>query len=216
MKQQDTTALYKASYGLYLLSARNDEQDNACIINTFLQVTSNAPAGCLISVNKQNFTNEMIAKTGQFNLSVLTVETPFELLKHFGYQSGREVDKFKNLKDFKDLKDFRVFTGVSRSENGIIYLTDYTNAFLSFDVLETIDFGTHTLFTATLTECQTFNQKESITYDYYQRNVKPKPQSKSKKGYRCIICGYEYEGETLPPDFICPLCKHGAADFVKI
>ena len=204
MKQQDTTALYKASYGLYLLSAKNGEQDNACIINTFLQVTSNAPAGCLISVNKQNFTNEMIAQTRQFNLSVLTVETPFELLKHFGYQSGRVVDKFKD------------FNSVSRSENGLLYLTNYTNAFLSFDVLEMIDFGSHTLFAATLAECQTLNQKESITYDYYQRNVKPRPQSVSKKGYRCNICGYEYEDETLPPDFICPLCKHGAADFVKI
>jgi flavin reductase (DIM6/NTAB) family NADH-FMN oxidoreductase RutF len=204
MKQQDLTTLYKASYGLYLLSAKNDKQDNACIINTFLQITSNAPVGCLISVNKQNFTNEMIAKTRQFNLSVLTVETPFELLKRFGYQSGREVNKFDGFTDF------------ARSENGLIYLTDYTNAFLSFNVLEMIDFGSHTLFTATLAESQTLSQKESITYDYYQRNVKPKPQSAKKTGYRCAICGYEYEGETLPPDFICPLCKHGAADFVKM
>ena len=204
MKNQDTTALYKASCGLYLLSAKNDEQDNACIINTFLQITSNAPVGCLISVNKQNFTNEMIAATRQFNLSTLTMETPFELLKRFGYQSGRTVDKFA------------YFTGFTRSENGLIYLTDYANAFLSFDVLEMIDFGTHTLFTATLAESTTLSQKESITYDYYQRNVKPQPQSVRKQGYRCIICGYEYEGETLPPDFICPICKHGAADFVKI
>jgi len=204
MKQQDTTALFKASYGLYLLSAKNEKQDNACIINTFLQITGNAPAGCLVSVNKQNYTNEIIAKTGKFNLSVLTVETPFELLKRFGYQSGREVDKFKN------------FTNFARSENGLIYLTDYTNAFLSFDVLEMIDFGSHTVFTATLAECQTLNQKESITYDYYQRNVKPKPQSVSKAGYRCNICGYVHEGEPLPSDFICPICKHGAADFVKI
>jgi len=204
MKQKDTTALYKASYGLYLLSARNDGQDNACIINTFLQITSNAPVGCLISINKQNFTNEMIAKTRQFNLSTLTVETPFELLKRFGYQSGRTVDKFKD------------FTGYTRSENGLIYLTDFTNAFLSFDVLEMIDFGSHTMFTATLAACKTLSDKESITYDYYQRNVKPKPQTNKKTGYRCTICGYEYEGETLPPDFICPLCKHGVADFVKI
>jgi len=204
MNNQDTTALYKASYGLYLLSAKNDEQDNACIINTFLQITSNAPAGCLISVNRQNFTNEMIARTRQFNLSTLTVETPFELLKRFGYQSGRTVDKFAD------------FTGFTRSENGLIYLTGYANAFLSFDVLEMIEFGSHTLFTATLTECKTLSDKESMTYDYYQRNVKPRPQTNKKTGYRCNICGYEYEGETLPPDFICPICKHGAADFVKI
>jgi flavin reductase (DIM6/NTAB) family NADH-FMN oxidoreductase RutF len=207
MKQQDTTALFKASYGLYLLSAKDGEQDNACIINTFLQVTGSAPAGCLISVNKQNFTNEMIAKTQQFNLSVLTVETPFELFKHFGYQSGRVVEKFKDLKDFY---------GISRSVNSIIYLTDYANAFLSFDVLKMIDFGTHTLFLATLAESQTLNQKESMTYECYHRNVKPKPQTDKKTGYRCIICGYVYEGEPLPPDFICPLCKHGVVDFVKI
>jgi len=204
MTQKDTTALYKASYGLYLLSAKNGEHDNACIINTFLQVTSNAPVGCLISVNKQNFTNEMIAKTRQFNLSTLTVETPFEMMEHFGYQSGREVDKLRG------------FTAFNRSENGLIYLTYFSNAFLSFDVLEMIDFGSHTLFTATLTECKTLNQKDSMTYDYYQRYIKPKPQSAGKSGYRCNICGYEYEGETLPSDFICPLCKHGAEDFVKI
>jgi flavin reductase (DIM6/NTAB) family NADH-FMN oxidoreductase RutF len=204
MKQQDIPALFKASYGLYLLSAKNADQDNACLINTFLQITSNAPIVCLISVNKQNFTNEMIARIRKFNLSVLTVETPFELLKRFGYQSGREVDKFQD------------FTGFARSENSLIYLTDCANAFLSFDVLEMIDFGTHTLFTATLAESQTLNHKESMTYDYYQRNVKPKPQPDKKTGYRCNICGYVYEGETLSPDFICPLCKHGAADFVKI
>ena len=204
MKQQDNTTLFKASYGLYLLSAKSDDRDNACIINTFLQVTSNAPVGCLISVNKQNFTNEMISRTGKFNLSVLTVETPFELLKRFGYQSGRNVDKLKD------------FTGFTRSENGLIYLTNYSNAFLSLDVLEMIDFDSHTLFTATLSESQTLNGKESLTYDYYQRNIKPKPQPVRTSGYRCSVCGYVYEGEPLPPDFICPVCKHGATDFVKI
>jgi flavin reductase (DIM6/NTAB) family NADH-FMN oxidoreductase RutF len=203
MAQHDLTTLFKASYGLYLLSAKSDEQDNACIINTFMQITSNAPVGCLVSVNKQNYTKEMISKTRKFNLSVLTVETPFELFKRFGFQSGHEVDKFKDFTDF------------ARSENGLTYLTSYANAFLSFDVLDKIDFGTHTLFTATLTESQTLNQKESITYDFYHRNVKPKPQAAQKTGYRCTICGYVYEGEPLPPDFICPLCKHGAADFEK-
>jgi len=204
MIKQDITALFKASYGLYLLSAKSDEQDNACIINTFLQITGNTPCICVISVNKQNFTNEIISRTRKFNLSTLTVETPFELLKRFGYQSGREVNKFMD------------FTGFVRSNNGLAYLIDYANAFLSFDVLEMMDFGSHTVFKAMLTESETLNNKESMTYDYYQRNVKPKPQSTEKHGYRCNICGYVYEGETLPPDFICPLCKHGAADFVKI
>ena len=204
MKEQDATALFKASYGLYLLSAKTEKQDNACIINTFLQITNSMPAGCLISVNKQNYTNEIIANTKKFNLSVLTVETPFELFKRFGYQTGREVDKFIDFTDF------------SRSENGLIYLNNFTNAFLSFDVLKMIDFETHTLFTAVLSESKTLNQTESITYNYYQKNVKPKPQTDKKTGYRCTICDYIYEGDPLPPDFICPICKHGAADFVKI
>ena len=204
MKKQDITALYKASYGLYLLSAKNDERDNACIINTFLQITSNEPYNCVISVNKRNFTNDIISETRKFNLSTLTVETPFEILKRFGYQSGRNIDKFED------------FTGFSRSANGLIYMTDDANAFLSFDVLETFDFGSHTVFKAMLTESATLNKKESMTYNYYQQNVKPKPQVEEKQGYRCNICGYVYEGETLPPDFICPLCKHGASDFVKI
>ena len=204
MKNQDTTALFKASYGLYLLSAKNDERDNACIINTFLQITSNNPCLCVISVNKQNFTSEVISKTRKFNLSTLTVETPFEIIKRFGFQSGRDVDKFKD------------FTGFTRSTNDLVYLTDYANAFLSFAVLEMMDFDSHTVFKAILTECQTLNNKESMTYNYYHRNVKPKPQTAEKQGYRCIICGYVYEGEPLPPDFICPICKHGAADFVKI
>ena len=204
MKNQDPTALFKASYGLYLLSANNDERDNACIINTFLQVTSNEPCLCVISVNKQNFTSEIISKTQKFNLSTLTVETPFELLKRFGFQSGRNVDKFVD------------FTGFTRSANGLIYLTDYTNAFLSFDVLEMLDFDSHIVYKSILTESQTLNNKESLTYDYYHRNIKPKPQAAEKRGYRCKICGYVYEGEPLPPDFICPICKHGAADFEKI
>jgi rubrerythrin len=142
--------------------------------------------------------------SSDLNLSTLTVETPFEIMKRFGFQSGHNVDKFKD------------FTDYTRSTNGLVYLTNYANAFLSFDVLEMIDFGSHNLFKAMLTESETLNNKESLTYDYYQRNIKPKPQSTEKHGYRCNICGYVYEGETLPPDFICPLCKHGAADFVKI
>jgi len=204
MIKQDLTALFKASYGLYLLSAKNDEQDNACIINTFLQITSNKPYICIISVNKQNFTCDIISKTRKFNLSMLTVETPFEIFKHFGYQSGREVHKFKD------------FTNFTRSTNGLLYLADYINAYLSFDVLEEIDFGSHILFKAMLTECETLNNKGSITYDYYQQNVKPKQQTSEKTGYRCNICEYVYDGEPLPPDFMCPICKHGAADFVKI
>ena len=204
MIQQDVTALFKASYGLYLLSAKDGERDNACIINTFLQITSNLPVGCLISINKQNLTTEIISKTLKFNLSVLTVETPFELLKRFGYQSGHNVDKFKD------------FNEIARSENDLTFLTSYANAFLSFDVIDIIDYNSHNLLKATLTECKTLNQKESLTYDYYQRNIKPKPQADIKAGYRCNICGYVHNSETLPSDFICPLCNHGASNFQKI
>jgi len=204
MKNQDTTALHKASYGLYLLSAKNNEQDNACIINTFLQITSNEPVCCIISVNKQNLTYEMIAKTRKFNLSVLTVETPFELVKRFGYRSGKNTNKLQDFSDF------------SKSENGLAYLKNFANAFLSFEVFEMVDCDTHTLFVSILTECKTLNDKETITYDYYQKNVKPKPQLVNAKGYRCNICGYIYKGEPLPPEIICPICKHGALDFTKL
>jgi len=204
MKKPDTTALYKASYGLYLLSAKSEERDNACIINTFLQITGNTPCVCVISVNKQNFTNCIISETLQFNISPLTVGTPFELFKRFGYQSGREVNKFTD------------FSGFSRSANGLLYLTDDANAYLSFEVLEKMDFGSHTVFKSMLTESETMNSKESMTYSYYQQHLKPKPSSVVQRGYRCNICGYVYYGETLPPDFICPLCKHGVADFERI
>jgi len=204
MENQDTTALFKVSYGLFLLSAKNDEQDNACIINTFLQITSNLPCICIIAVNKQNFTSEIISRTQKFNLSILTIETPFEILKRFGYQSGRDANKFKDFANF------------SQSDNGLVFLTDYANAFLSFNVLEMIDFNSHIVFKAILTESKTLSDKESMTYDYYQQNVKPKPQTTIEQSYRCIICGYVHREETLPPDFICPLCKHGASDFVRI
>ncbi|MDR2970823.1 MAG: flavin reductase [Bacteroidales bacterium] len=204
MEKQSYSALFKASYGLYLLSVKNNVQDNACIINTFLQITSNEPCLCTISVNKQNFTTEILSKSLEFNLSILNIETPFEIFKRFGYQSGRNINKFKD------------FTSYTRSANELVYLPEYSNALLSFNVLEMFDFGSHILFKSILTESETLNDKESITYDYYQRNVKPKPQASEKQGYRCNVCGYVYEGETLPENFICPLCKHGAADFVKI
>jgi len=204
MFQQDITALFKASYGLYLLSAKDEQKDNACVINTFLQVTSNEPFGCLISINRQNFTSELLTKTRKFNVSVLTVETPFELMQRFGYQSGRDVDKFND------------FANVSRSQNGLLYLTNYSNAFMSFDVMDILDFGTHNLVKATLTECMTLNQQASLTYDYYQQNIKPKPQTNIKTGFRCTVCGYIHEDNVLPADIICPLCKHGASSFEKI
>jgi flavin reductase (DIM6/NTAB) family NADH-FMN oxidoreductase RutF len=204
MEKNDLSALFKVSYGLYVLSAKSGEKDNANINNAFLQITSHAPVGCLLSVNKQHYTTELISQTRKFNLSVLSADAPFEIFKRFGYQSGREVDKFQGFTDF------------GRSENGLIYLTKHANAFLSFDVLDSIDFDTHILFKATLTENKVLNDKESITYNYYMQNVKPKPEADKKVGYRCMVCDYIYEGNPLPEDFICPLCGHGADDFEKI
>jgi flavin reductase (DIM6/NTAB) family NADH-FMN oxidoreductase RutF len=200
----NNAALFKIGYGLYVLTARDENKDNGCITNTMLQITSNPPFVAVITVNKQNYTHDLIMKSREFNISTLTVETPFDVFKHFGFQSGKTVDKFS---DFKD---------IARSNNGVIYIPKYSNAFLSFRVMETIDFGTHTMFKAEVIDGEVLNNVESLTYSYYQQHIKPKPQPVQKTGYRCNICGYIYEGDPLPSDFICPLCKHGASDFVKI
>ena len=200
----NNSALYKIGYGLYVLTARDKEKDSGCIINTVLQVTSAPKLSGVITVIKQNFTHEMIMNSKQFNLSILTTETPFSMFQHFGFQSGKNVDKFAD------------FIGVTRSSNGIVYLPEYSNAYLSFAVTDTIDFGSHTMFRADITDGEVLSSVPSATYDYYQQNIKPKPQAAQKAGYRCSVCGYVYEGEPLPPDFICPICKHGADVFVKI
>ncbi|MGN0641745.1 MAG: rubrerythrin [Huintestinicola sp.] len=200
----DNSALYKIGYGLYVLTARDGEKDNGCITNTLMQITSN-PLTAVIAVNKQNFTHDLIMKTREFNVSVLTTGTPFEVFKQFGFQSGRDTDKFEGVSYAK------------RAENGIMYISDYSNAYFLFKVTQTADFGTHTLFTAEITDAKVLSDKESVTYSYYQAHIKPKKSAPAKvKGWQCTICGYIYEGEELPPDFVCPLCKHGAADFVRL
>ncbi len=202
----DNNALFKVGYGLYVLTAKDGDRDNGCIINTVLQVTSAPPFVGVVTVNKQNFTHDMMIKSGLFNVSILTTETPFEVFKHFGFQSGKTVDKFAD------------YDNMARSENGVIYLPEHTNAYLSFKVLDTIDFDSHTMFKADIVDGQILSKAESVTYTYYQQHIKPKPQPQEAKkhGYRCNICGYVYEGEHLPDDFICPWCKHGVADFTKI
>ncbi len=199
----DNKALFKIGYGLYILSAKEGEKDNACVINTVTQVTSD-PCQITLAVNKMNRTCEMIERTGLFNVSILSEKAPFDLFKHFGYQSGKTVDKFAGRSD-------------PRSANGLIYLDQFTNAYLSGNVTKTIDLGTHLLFLADLTDAAVLSPDETVTYDYYQKKIKPAPTATTqKKGWRCRICGYVYEGEELPPDFICPICKHGAVDFEKI
>lgn len=200
----DNKALFKISYGLFLLTARDGEQDNGCVINTFSQVTS-TPLRASIAINKLNLTTEMIQKTGKFSVSALDVTVPFDLFKRFGFQSGKNADKFAD------------FEAVKRGENGILQLTEHANAVFSCTVVQEIDLGTHVMFIADIDDAQVVGDQDSATYTYYQENIKPKYKPvKGIKGWRCVICGYIYEGEVLPPDFICPVCKHGAVDFVPI
>ena len=198
----------KISYGLYVLSAKQGEKDNACIINTLSQLTSD-PLRVSITVNKQNYTHDMILAEWEFTVSLLTQKVPFDYFKRFGFQSGRDVDKFDG------------FDACARGENGIYYITKYTNAYISGKVISTLDLGSHTLFVADVTAAEVLDEVPSLTYAYYHSDVKPKPAAPSsssgvKIGWRCKICGYVYEGENLPADFVCPLCKHGAEDFEKI
>ena len=192
------SAIFKLTYGLFVLSAKDGEKDNACIINTALQVTSN-PLQVSVTVNKANFTHDMIMKTGEFNLSILSQDTPFEVFQHFGMQSGRDVNKFEG--------------DVLRTDNGIAYIGGVSNAMISVKVNKTLDVGTHTIFVGEVTEEHVLSDVPSVTYQYYFDHIKPKPEATKKKGFVCKICGYVYEGDTLPEDFICPICKHGAEDF---
>lgn len=198
----EPSAMFKLSYGLFVLSAQENGMDNGCIINTVTQLTD-TPKRITIAVNKGNLTHDMIVRTGQFNVSVLSEDVPFKVFEQFGFHSGRDTDKFASFTDFE------------RSDNGLTYLTRYANSFLSAKVIASTDYGTHTLFVADVTEAKVLTSEPSVTYAYYFANIKPKPQppEEGKKGFICKICGYVYEGETLPPDYICPLCKHGAEDF---
>ena len=207
----DNSVLFKIGYGLYVLTAgvsdedksRFNVKDNGCIINTVMQVTSN-PLQISIAVNKQNHTCNMIQHNKKFNISVLSENSKFDIFKHFGFQSGKNVDKFANYTDAK------------RSPNGLYYITKDTNAYMSAYVKQEVDLGTHILFIAQLVAAEVLSDVPTVTYDYYQKNIKPKPDTQKKSGWRCKICGYVYEGEELPPDFICPWCKHGVEDFEKI
>ena len=198
----DQNALFKLSYGLYLLTAEDGGKHNGCIINTAVQLTD-TPKRITIAVNKANYTHDMMLKTGKFNLSVLTNSAPFALFKHFGFRSGRDAEKFDATYETR------------MSDNGLVYLNQHCNAFISGKVIEARDYGTHTLFVAEITQAKVTGNEPSLTYAYYFDHIKPKPApaSEDKKGYVCKICGYVYEGENLPADYVCPLCKHGPEDF---
>ena len=199
----DPKALYQLGYGLYVLTARDGERDNGCIINTAMQVASE-PLLVAVGVNKQNYTCDLVQKTRLLNVNSLTMDTPFEVFRHFGYQSGRTVDKFADKTP-------------ARSSNGLPILTEHTGGFLSLSVRQEIDVGSHILFLCEPTEGCLQPGTETVTYACYQRHIKPKPASTPKqKGFVCSVCGHVYEGDTLPADYICPVCKHGAADFAPM
>ena len=204
----DTKAMYKLSYGLFVLTAKVGEKENGCITNTAVQVASE-PNTISFAVNKANYTHDMIMQTQKCNISVISEDASFDLFKHLGFQSGRDVNKFA---DFSDCK---------YAENGIPYITKGTNAFFSIEIKQTVDLGSHTLFIGAPVEMEVLSGVESATYSYYQSNIKPKPEKvgETKDGqtvWRCKICGYEYVGEELSDDFICPICKHPKSDFEKV
>lgn len=204
----DKKAMYKLSYGLFVLTAKEGEKDNGCIINTAIQAAS-TPNQMSICVNKANDTHDMIMRTGEFTVSVISQRASFDLFKHFGFQTGREVNKFAD------------FMACDRGQNGIYYITEGTNAYISVKVAKTEDLGSHTMFIGEITDMEVLSGDASATYEYYMNYIKPKPQEagKTEDGqtiWRCTICGYEYVGEELPEDFICPLCKHPASDFEKV
>jgi len=199
----DPTALFSISYGLYIVTSHDGQRDCGFVSNSVMQLTD-TPLRIAVSVNKKNHTASAIEKSGIFNISVLTESATMDLFRHFGFQSGRDVDKFAG-------------SDAPSSENGLRYLPDVSNALISGKVDQVIDCGTHLLFIATVTQAEKLSSEPSMTYSYYFANVKPKPQPKpeEKHGWRCRICGYEYEGDELPPDFVCPLCKHGPDDFER-
>lgn len=202
----DNKAIFNISYGLFVLVARQDDKDNACIINVAQQVTSE-PLQLMICVNKQNLTHDMVLRTLKFNLCPLSEEATMKPFQHFGFQSGKTVDKFA-------LSETEL-----RTENGLRYLPKYINSVISCVVTKSIDLGTHTMFIARVMEAKVLTDSPSITYAYYQQHIKPKPEASgqqsvaSKKRWVCEVCGYVYEGDELPDDFVCPWCKHGKSDF---
>ena len=200
--KHDMTALYQLGYGLYVVTSNDGKKDNGLIVNTVSQVADN-PNKIAVTINKANYSHHVIKQTGVMNVNCLTVDAPFHVFEVFGFQSGRNVDKFADCTPL-------------RSENGLVFLPRYINAFLSLKVEQYVDLESHGLFICSVTESRTISDRESMTYAYYHANVKPKPQTEGKKGYVCTICGYVYEGDPLPEDFICPLCKHGVQDFEPI
>lgn len=200
--KNDMTALFNIGYGLYVITSNDGKKDNGLIVNTVSQVT-NTPNRIAVTINKDNYSHHVIKQTGIMNLNCLSTDAPFSVFERFGFRSGRTVNKFEGEEPL-------------RSDNGLAFLARYINSFMSLKVEQYVDLGTHGMFICSVTEARVISDTETMTYTYYQKNVKPKPQTEGKKGFVCKICGYVYEGDELPEDFVCPLCKHGAADFEEI
>ena len=200
--KNDLTALFNIGYGLYVVTSNDGKKDNGLIVNTVTQVT-NTPNRIAVTINKENYSHHVIKQTGIMNINCLSTDAPFAVFEAFGFKSGRNTDKFADCTPL-------------RSDNGLVFLPRYINSFMSLKVEQYVDLDTHGMFICSITESRVISQTETMTYTYYQNNVKPKPKTEGKKGYVCKICGYVYEGDELPDDFICPLCKHGAADFEPI
>ena len=202
VNKNDVKALFRIGYGLYVVTCNDGKKDNGLIVNTVTQLTD-TPTRVAVTINKKNYSHHVIKQTGKMNVNCLTTDAPFKVFESFGFVSGRTVDKFADCT-------------ANRSENGLVVLPRYINAFISLEVENYVDMDTHGMFICKVTEARVLSDKETMTYTYYQENVKPKPETEGKTGYVCKICGYVYEGEELPEDFVCPLCKHGPADFEKI
>ncbi len=200
--KNDLTALFNIGYGLYVVTSNDGKKDNGLIVNTVTQVT-NTPNRIAVTINKENYSHHVIKQTGKMNINCLTVDAPFSVFEKFGFTSGRNEDKFKDCEPL-------------RSDNGLVFLPRNINSFMSLKVEQYVDLDTHGMFICSITEARVISDRETMTYTYYHENVKPQPETEGKKGFVCKICGYIYEGDTLPDDYICPLCKHGASDFEEI
>ncbi|MBO4326114.1 MAG: flavin reductase [Clostridia bacterium] len=202
VNKNDFKALFNIGYGLYVVTSNDGTRDNGLIVNTVTQLTS-SPNRVAVAINKDNYSHHIIRQTGIMNVNCLSTDAPFSVFQNYGFRSGRNADKFEGVAEM-------------RSDNGLRFLPQYINSFMSLKVEQYIDMGTHGLFICSITEARVISRTETMTYTYYQNNVKPKPDTGTKKGFVCKICGYVYEGDELPEDFVCPLCKHGAADFEPV
>lgn len=199
MSNIDTNAMSRISYGLYIVTTNDGTRDNGCVVNTVSQVAS-SPLSVTVSISKSNYTHDTVRKTGKMNVNCLTTSAPFSVFENFGFKSGRNTDKLAGIQSW-------------RGENGLLFLSDNVNAIMSLTVRDYVDLGSHGLFICSVTSAFEISDDESLTYTYYQKHIKPKPKAAEKKGFVCKICGYVYEGDSLPYDFVCPLCKHGAEAF---